>query len=117
MFCLNYDTRAENTIRTKDAVIWIANYWNPESSESRGLGSEIQRYGIRNPIPQWIPLHGATSNFTIFPQCFDKRIYCLVACKNSGSFMKLNGFSSGSRSDVSENNYFVRVPSIFLSVR
>ena len=31
--------------------------------------------------------------------------------------MKLNGFSSGSRSDVSENNYFVRVPSIFLSGR
>ena len=28
-----------------------------------------------------------------------------VACKNSGSFMKLNGFSSGS--DASENNYFV----------
>ena len=31
--------------------------------------------------------------------------------------MNLNGFSSGSRSDVSENNYFARVPLIFLSDR
>ena len=49
MFCLNYYTRAENTSRTKDAVIWIPNYWNPES---RGLESGIQliqRGGIRNP--------------------------------------------------------------------
>ena len=38
-------------------------------------------------------------------QCFDKPIQCLVACKNSGSFMKLKGFSSGS--DASMNNYFV----------
>ena len=34
------------------------------------------------------------SNFTIFPQCFDKRIWCLVACKNSESVMTLNVFFS-----------------------
>ena len=53
-FCLNYYTRAENTSRTKDAVIWIPNYWNPES---RGLESGIQwiqRVGIRNP-EAWNP--------------------------------------------------------------
>ena len=34
------------------------------------------------------------SNFTIFPQCFDKLIWFLDACKNSGSVKIVNVFQA-----------------------
>ena len=48
---------------------------------------------------------------TFFPQCFGKRILCLVACKNSGSVMILNGFFF-TNSNASDSNLYS-----FLSVR
>ena len=46
----------------------IRNGWNPESkgleSGIQGMESGIQRLGIRNPGPWWIPLHGANNYST-----------------------------------------------------